>query len=184
MSRRFGVIRQIAFVVHDIDAALRYWTETLGVGPFFIIRNVRPGTFEYHGRPSPPPLLSVALGNSGDLQIEIIAQHDDSPSAYRDFLDSGCEGFHHVSAWGTREQYDAAVARERAAGTAVAHAGTTDAESGRFAYFATDSAPGGTIYEVSEGMEPMSAALMQMVADAAKDWDGSDPVRELNLFGV
>ena len=36
MSRTFGAIRQIAFIVHDLDAALRYWTETLGVGPFFV----------------------------------------------------------------------------------------------------------------------------------------------------
>jgi len=35
MSRLFGEMRQVAFVVRDLDQALRYWTETLGVGPFF-----------------------------------------------------------------------------------------------------------------------------------------------------
>jgi len=43
MSRKFGAIRQIAFIVRDLDAALRYWTETLGVGPFFVLRRTTPG---------------------------------------------------------------------------------------------------------------------------------------------
>ena len=29
MSRRFGEVRQIAFVVRDVERAMRYWTETL-----------------------------------------------------------------------------------------------------------------------------------------------------------
>ena len=74
MSRTFGAIRQIAFIVHDLDAALRYWTETLGVGPFFVLRRSTPGDYRYRGKPSPAPCLSVALGNSGDVQVEIIQQ--------------------------------------------------------------------------------------------------------------
>ncbi len=35
MSIKFGEIRQIAFVVKDIDAAMVYWFEVLGIGPFF-----------------------------------------------------------------------------------------------------------------------------------------------------
>jgi catechol 2,3-dioxygenase-like lactoylglutathione lyase family enzyme len=184
MSRTFGSIRQIAFVVHDVDAALRYWTETLGVGPFFVLRNVAPATFRYRGQPSAPPRLSLALANSGDVQIELIQQHDDRPSAYRDFLASGREGFHHVSSWVTGAEYDTIVARVRAAGTPIAHEGTTRGDSGRFAYFATDSMPGGMFYEVADVLEPGGLALMQMVADAARTWDGTDPVRELHLPGT
>ena len=55
MSRVFGPIRQIAFVVRDLDASLRYWTETLGVGPFFALRNVSPVQYQYRGQPSEPP---------------------------------------------------------------------------------------------------------------------------------
>lgn len=40
MSCAFGEIRQIAFVVSDIDAAMRYWANTLGIGPFFIKRRI------------------------------------------------------------------------------------------------------------------------------------------------
>jgi len=81
MSRLFGAMRQIAFVVRDLDRALNYWTNTLGVGPFFVLRNLSPEKYRYRSRPSPPPLASIALGNSGDLQVEIIQQHDERPSA-------------------------------------------------------------------------------------------------------
>mgnify|MGYP003599078590 CR=1 FL=1 len=33
MSRHFGAIRQLGYVVHDIDAALDYGSKSLGTGP-------------------------------------------------------------------------------------------------------------------------------------------------------
>jgi hypothetical protein len=104
-------VRQLGFVVHDLDRALEYWTKTLGVGPFFTIRNVVPEKWRYRGQPSPASRASVALANSGDLQIEIIQQHDDHPTGWRDFFISGRKGFQHVSSGLTREEYDAAMAR-------------------------------------------------------------------------
>lgn len=183
MSRTFGTMRQIAFVVHDLDAALRYWTQTLGVGPFFVLRKLSPETFQYRGQPSPPPSITIALANSGDVQVELIQQHDERPSAYRDFLSSGREGFQHVSSWLTRAEYDATVARLQAAGTPIAHEGTIPGSGVRFAYFATDTAAGGLLFEIADVMEPGIYPMMQMIAEAARTWDGSDPVRELPLPG-
>ena len=111
MSRVFGPMRQIGVVVRDLDAALRHWTEALGVGPFFVLPNLSPDGFRYRGEPSAPPLMSIALGNSGDMQVELIQQHDDHPSAYRDFLEAGREGVQHVSAWLNPDDYDATRTR-------------------------------------------------------------------------
>ena len=179
MSQLFGSVRQIAFVVRDLDRALRYWTATLGVGPFFVMRNVAPDAYRYRGAPSPAPSLSIALGNSGDVQVEIIEQHDERPSAYRDFLASGREGFQHVSSWLTRAEYDATMARARAAGLVVAHEGEIPGAGVRFAYFATDGEPGGLVYEIADVMEPQIYPLMEMIAGAARGWTGEDPIREL-----
>jgi catechol 2,3-dioxygenase-like lactoylglutathione lyase family enzyme len=179
MSRLFGSIRQIAFVVRDLDRALRYWTDTLGVGPFFLLPKLTPENYRYRGEPSPPPVVSIALGNSGDVQVELIQQHDDRPSAYRDFLEAGREGLQHVSSWLTRTEYDTTRSRLLATGTIIVHEGSIPGNNVRFAYFATDSAPGGLLYEIADVMEPHVYPLMQMVAEAAKGWDGSDPVREL-----
>jgi catechol 2,3-dioxygenase-like lactoylglutathione lyase family enzyme len=182
MSRLFGSVRQIAFVVRDVEQAIRYWTETLGVGPFFVLRKLTPDTFRYRGRPSPPPTLTIAFGNSGDLQVELIQQHDERPSAYRDFLASGREGLQHVSSWLTRTEYDATLARMTAAGAVVAHEGAMAGGGVRFAYFATDAVTaGGIMYEIADVAEPQVYPLMQMIADAARSWDGSEPIRELQL---
>jgi catechol 2,3-dioxygenase-like lactoylglutathione lyase family enzyme len=182
MSRWFGDVRQIAFVVRDLAPALRYWTETLGVGPFFVLREIRPDTFRYRGAPSPPPTLTIAFGNSGGVQVELIQQHDEHPSAYRDFLASGREGLQHVSSWLTRTEYDATMARMLAAGHAVAHEGAMAGGGVRFAYFATDTViPGGLMYEIADVAEPQVYPMMQMIAAAARGWDGSEPIRELRL---
>lgn len=38
-SSAFGPVIQHAFVVRDMDAALTYWIEVMGVGPFYQINN-------------------------------------------------------------------------------------------------------------------------------------------------
>ena len=35
MSRFFGEMRQLGYVVPDIEAAMDYWSRTLGVGPWY-----------------------------------------------------------------------------------------------------------------------------------------------------
>ena len=181
MSRLFGSMRQIAFVVRDLDEALRYWNQTLGVGPFFVLRDLKIDRYRYRGESSPPPRLTIALGNSGEMQVEIIQQHDDRPSAYRDFLTAGREGFQHVSSWLTRSEYDETMARALASGTAVAHEGSIAPSGVRFAYFATDRMRGGLLYEIADVMEPAIYPMMEMIADAARGWDGKDPVRDLQI---
>ena len=49
ISGVLGPVRQLGFVVRDLDRALEYWTKTLGVGPFFTIRNVVPDTVALSG---------------------------------------------------------------------------------------------------------------------------------------
>lgn len=181
MSRLFGPIRQIAFVIPSLAEGTRYWTETLGVGPFFVLHDVAVENHRYRGRPGPPPRGSIALANSGNLQIELIQVNDDRPSVWREFGDLRHGGLHHVSAWTTRVEYDATMARLLALGVEVLQEGTITASGVRFAYFATDAGPGRVIYEIADLLEPSSYALVQMVADAARGWDGTDPVREIPL---
>ena len=55
--------------------------------------------FRYRGEPSPLE-VSIALANSGALQIELIQQRNDAPSMYRDFLSRESRGgLHHVAYW-------------------------------------------------------------------------------------
>ena len=177
MSRRFGPIRQNGYVVRDIDAALRHWTEVLGVGPFFLIEKVPIEDFRYRGEPSPID-VSIALANSGALQIELIQQRNDAPSMYRDFLEAGHEGLQHVAFW--PPDLDAALADARAAGFAVGQSGEIG-EAGRFVYLAPEGHPG-TVMELSEVSGP-KGRFFEHIARVAAEWDGTEAVRTIGGSG-
>ena len=174
MSRHFGEIRQNGYVVRDIDAALKHWTEVLGVGPFYYIEDVPVKNFTYRGAPSSAE-LSIALGNSGDLQIELIQQRNDAPSMYRDFLDAGHEGLQHVAYW-TRD-FDADFERSQKLGYTVGQSGDVGGPGGRMVYFATEAHPG-TVIELSE-ISGLKGKTFEMIAEKARTWDGSDPIRRI-----
>ncbi len=173
MSRIFGDVRQNGYVVRDVEAALRHWTEVLGVGPFFYFERVPLDWFTYRGEPSPVE-VSIALANSGPLQIELIQQRNDAPSMYRDFLATGLEGLQHVAYW--TEHFDEDMARIEKAGYEVGQAGCIG-RSGRFVYLRTEAHPG-TVVEVSEVTGP-KGRFFAHVAEQARDWDGADPIRRL-----
>ena len=103
MSRFFGPIFQTAYIVRDFEGTLKHWTEVLGVGPFYYIERVKMDWFRYHGEPSNAE-VSIALANTGDLQIELIQQRNNAPSMYLDFLENGHEGLQHMSYWTTDYQ--------------------------------------------------------------------------------
>src|SRR5262245_4646256 len=98
MSRLFGPMRQVGIVVRDIDKAMRHWVEVCGVGPWFYAEQLPLDEFRYRGRPYDIK-VSIALANSGDVQLELIQQRNDVPSLYRDFLAAGHEGMQHWSSW-------------------------------------------------------------------------------------
>ena len=68
MSRTFGKIAQIGYVVRDIDDAMDNWVKH-GVGPWFYVDRVQTDYFRYRGVDSDMQ-MSVALANSGDVQSQ------------------------------------------------------------------------------------------------------------------
>jgi hypothetical protein len=76
-----GDIMQLAFVPEDFDAAVAHWTQTMGVGPFFIIEGIHLDGMKYRGQPT-EAVFDLALAYWGDLQIELIRRRrsgDDDP---------------------------------------------------------------------------------------------------------
>jgi len=174
MSRIFGDIRQNGYVVRDIEAAMQHWTAVLGVGPFFYFEHVPVQQPTYRGAPSSFD-MSIALTNSGPLQIELIQQRNDAPSMYRDFLRAGHEGLQHVAYW--TEAFDADLARLAAAGFEVGQSGCIGGENGRFVYFTAEGHPG-TVVELSE-ISGLKGQFFRHIADVARTWDGTDPIRRM-----
>jgi hypothetical protein len=171
MSRLFGPITQNGYVVENAEAAARFWTETLGVGPFFMLPSVRFERYSYRGQASAPE-LRIALANSGDLQIELIEQINDAPSAYKDFLLVNGPGLQHLSVWS--EAYAADTARYADRGLEPLAEGVLAGGIG-FTYYDTGF-HGGAIMEVLD-LRPDVKARMAAIREAARAWDGSDPLR-------
>ena len=70
--------------------------EPLGFDTLWITEHHRTDTFSYRGTDQEAD-VSYAFGYLGDLMIQFIVQHDDTPSIYRDMYAAGEEGFHHVA---------------------------------------------------------------------------------------
>ena len=121
---------------------------------------------------------SVALANSGPLQMELIQTRNDAPSMYRDFLTAGNTGLQHNAYW--TEDYDADLARLEEQGFKAVMSGEVGAH-GRFVYFDTENHPG-TVIELSEIAGP-KGKMFDMIRAAARDWDGREPVRPFPDLG-
>lgn len=171
MSRFFGQIRQAGYVVDDIEAAMDYWSRTLGIGPWFYNERVPIRNYTYRGERYEVH-NSVALANSGPLQMELIQTRNDAPSMYRDFLKAGRTGLQHVAYW--TENYDADLERLTGQGFKPVMSGEVG-EKGRFVYFDTEYHPG-TVIELSEVAGP-KGKMFDLIRNASLDWDGCDPVR-------
>lgn len=174
MSRVFGKVCQNGYVVRDIEAAMKHWIDVMGVGPWFYIEDVKTDWFKHRGVESDVK-MSIALANSGDLQIELIQQRNEAPSMYKEFLDAGLEGMQHMSYWTLDYQglYDKALSL----GYVVGHEGAIGGEKGRFAYFDTQAHPG-TIVEISD-ISGSKGQMFAHIRKVAETWDGSDPIRKV-----
>ena len=173
MSRIFGEMRQVGIVVRDLDATIRHWVDVCGVGPWFHTDRLAFSSFTYRGKRYDDIHVSAAFANSGDVQIELLQQRCATPSMYRDFLAAGREGVQHWSSWpeNYREFYDRAVA----AGYEVGQEGTSN--RGPFVYFLREG-HAGSVIEMAE-MTPARSRIFGHIRDAARGWDGRNPVRAM-----
>lgn len=166
-----GPIRQIGYIVTDLDSAMAGWLE-LGVGPWFVMRAV-PIRALYRDEPC-ETTLTLAWANSGEMQIELIHQDDDTASIYTEFLRSNGHGYHQLAYW--TENFDETMAAVRDAGWPIVWLGGEDVGT-RFAYAEPPNSPA-TIVEITE-LNEMTAGMNTFVREAAANWDGSDPIRNL-----
>ncbi len=170
---RLGPVRQIGYVVKDIEKAMQEWIK-LGVGPWFYFAQAPVENFRYMGKPS-DIRMAAALTNSGNIQIELILQLNDAPSLYRDFLAAGTEGIQHISHWLDTEGFEKNYKELLDQGFIIGQEGTIG-PGGRFAYFINDKIPG-TVLEVAE-MNSLKRDYYKAIADICSSWDGSDPIRQ------
>jgi hypothetical protein len=167
MSRWFGPVMQNGYLVEHLETAITHWVDVLGVGPFFVIPHVKLVDPVYRDQPCAAD-ISIALANSGEMQIELIQQHNDAPSIYREWLDEGRTGLHHVGF--LVDDIERILEALPVAPEPVQY--------GRnFCYLDTVYHPG-TMVELIAADAGMRG-LFDRVRSASVGWQGEEPVRRL-----
>lgn len=177
MSKVFGEIRQLAFIVEDIDAAMQTWAKRLGIGPFFIKREIQFEDFFYRGKAAQSPTTSIALANSGFIQIELVQQHCDTPSIYKEHLDRGNPGMQHVSSWVSTEELERLRTELPNQGYELAQSCTIASSGVELLYFSTEDDVG-FIFEVADLKEADHYERIMGIKKAYDDWRGEPLVIE------
>jgi hypothetical protein len=167
-----GTVAQIAYVVADLRAAIDHFVRDGGAGPFFVLDHFwQPGQL-YRGGESRAD-TTLAMGFAGNSWIELIQPLDDHPSVYRETIDARGYGYHHSGiafadvdaalpgfvARGWREVFRAAVPT-----------------GGEVVYLETDDPASPGFIELLPATPAMDAVFTRFWK-AARDWDGSMPIR-------
>lgn len=149
---------------------MRHWIETCGVGPFFVLEHVPMEALTYRGQPVKLD-FSMALAQAGGMQIELVQQHCDTPSVYRDSVPKGQSAFHHLALFA--KDFDRELAAYQARGCGAVQTGKFG--SMRVAYIDARHETQ-CVIELLEESQPVRDHF-RMIADAAASWNGGNPIR-------
>lgn len=109
-------IEQVAFVVEDLDAALRRYVDLLSIEPWTVYEatatDIKDGT--YRGEAADFG-MRYAISSVDETMLELI-EPTEGPTIYRDHLDEHGESVHHVAyfSWSELECYEVVERFERA----------------------------------------------------------------------
>lgn len=166
-----GPIEQLAYVPSDFDATVKYWTETMGVGPFFLIENIHLDGMTFRGKPTDAK-FSVAIAYWGDVQIELVRAENDAPAHYNGEY-ANHDKLNHVLVF--VDDWEATMRTVEAAGAEVIVGGSFGGNN--VVYVDPGAGPGGLIEILQRGKG--GPDLFGMIKAAGVDWDGNEPVRRL-----
>ena len=167
---KMGELMQIAFVPQDFDATIAHWVK-MGAGPFFVLRGNQAEWHQAYGKEC-RPTLDIALGQWGEMQIEVIRQTSPEKTVYSDWFNAKKEGVHHTCI--VVEDIDALKQQCEAEGMPI----VIEGRSGANRWLYADTGGGQGTYLEAIQCDP---GLNDMLKAAHRDWDGSDPIREIVL---
>jgi hypothetical protein len=161
----------LGYVVEDLESAAERFARTVGAGPFLRIEHVPLTEVTYRGSPGRYD-HSTAFGQWGPVIVEISQVHDAEPAGLGAFMSAPrLPAIGHL-AW-LVDDLDAESTRLQAAGMPVVHTG----RSGPVAANWHDGGPLlGHPVEVLRRC-PEILGFYAAIAAAARDWDGSRPLR-------
>jgi hypothetical protein len=165
---------QFCWLVPDLDEAMATWTRTAGVGPFFRFDQAAYDQPQYRGKAGGNAHITAAIAQAGDVQIEFVCVHDNQPSIWREGPIAGKSGLHHAAVY--CHDYDATVEAYAKAGSGFIFSGLM--MGFRVGWIDTVRTLGFFVELIDAN--PVADAVFGKFRDAAKNWDGKDPVRRLS----
>lgn len=171
-SLPLGKIMQLGYVVEDIRQAMDFWLEKTGAGPFFVLDNIAFDDWCWQSKPQHLP-MDIAFAQLGDLMIELIRPHGREPSVY-----AHCQGhtpqLHH---YGFLVERIEDAEEQLSVGDALVRARASSGSP--FGYYHTRPELG-LISELIEKSDEIEG-LFGLCREAARGWDGREPVRLISL---
>jgi len=167
---------QLGFTVEDIHEAMHSFTKHVRAGPWFLMERIQITDVNYRGRVTQIN-ASLAYGNSGHVQIELIQQHDDAPSVFTEVVRTRGYGLHHQGI--AVRDFDVELGRLKEMGHEVAAYAVNDIPS-RAAFLDTRGQfP--TMIEIMETNETVEA-MFTAIYHASVGWDGTESVRRISRY--
>jgi len=140
-------VAQIAFVVEDLDLAVKNYYRTFGVGPWHFYTYQKPFVprMSYRGEEG-AYAMRVALSYFGDMRVELIESLK-GPSIYEEFIEKHGYGVQHLGF--LVQDMEAALLEAREAGFIMIQdgAGFGPDDDGHYAYIESEE-PFGTTFEL------------------------------------
>ena len=160
-------MRQVGYIVTDVEVAAHTWVERLGIGPWRVKHGIVFDNCQYLGTPINIE-VSIASSYSAGIEIELIAQPDGPTSMYSDFAQQSGAGAQHVCFYPA--DYPEALDHLLTSGMDVVLSGAIGGVD--FAYLGDGQ---GQLVEIAD-LAASGLASRAAHADAAPTWDGTDPI--------
>lgn len=156
-----GSLQRVVQVVPELESAMQAWATDTGAGPFFVFSKIAFTAYEHRGLTAPPS-LSIATGFSGEVLIELVQLHDDTPSPWREL------GVGTLAPALIVDDLDAALATQLKSGHACITRGTYGFGA-RFAFVATPASTGRVLQLIEKHF--VLTQLTSTMRETSADWD-------------
>ena len=173
MEKKFGPMMQMAFVVEDFDEPIEFWTKKMNIGPFFKLEHLNVKDLYYMDKPVNLD-FSVAIAYTGNMQIELVNQHCDTPSIYNEYVQNEKGVLHHLCTLTDDIENDIKILESQ--GYINLQGGKTQ-DNGKFAYLHTKDKKD-PIFELAQ-LSKAGLGFFDIMHEASKKWDKKTAVMNL-----
>lgn len=156
-------INQLAYVVKDLDEAIVWWNDVMGVGPFVVLRDLPFESSDYRGQ-DVALSYGAAIAFSGEVMVELIQPY--GPSIFDEYLKAGKNGVQHICVF--TDDFDATVSAIEARGARRLQGGRI--MGGIIGYYEMGGDQA-VILEVAQ-LAPDGKAMFAALKEAGRNWDG------------